>query len=452
MVRVESRAFVLLDLYFTGSAVGDEGLMFVDELELVVRGGRGGNGAVSFRREKYVPRGGPDGGDGGDGGNVYLWADSSKHSFLDLSYRRLLKAGNGEHGRRKNQHGARGEDTYVPVPPGTVVRDEKGNILADLTTAGQKALIARGGKGGKGNARFATSRRRVPRLAENGLPGEERTIKLELKLIAQVGMVGLPNAGKSTLLSRITAAKPKVDSYPFTTLAPNLGMVKVGEEGSFIVADLPGLIEGAHQGAGLGHRFLRHIERNLLLLFLIDLSSGADPEPGEAYRLLKKELEAYSSQLIKYPRVVAGNKLDLPGTKERLQELKQEITETEKEDIPIFGISAATGEGLDEMVRFLFRRVDKLAEERLPVETEEEIRVEETAGEPIRVELEDGVFKVTGTAIERMAAKTDFENEEALQRFQNYTRKIGLDKELKKKGITEGDTVRIGGEEFYYYE
>ncbi len=426
--------------------------MFVDELELFVRGGRGGNGAVSFRREKYVPRGGPDGGDGGDGGSVYILADASKHSFLDLSYRRTLKAGDGEHGRRKNQHGARGKDLFVYLPPGTLVRDENGNILADLTQAGQRALVALGGKGGKGNARFASSRRRVPRLAEKGLPGEEKPIKMELKLMAQVGLVGLPNAGKSTLLSRISAAKPKVDSYPFTTLAPNLGMVKVGDQGSFIVADLPGLIEGAHRGAGLGHRFLRHVERNLLLLFLIDLSPGVEPHPCQAYRMLQKELEEYSPLLLRYPKVVAGNKLDVTGAEEQLEKLRQELAQKEDEATPVFGISAATGEGLSELVSFLYRRINELAEERPVAELEQEIRLEQAAEEPLKVEVINGVYEVTGTAIARMAAKTDFENEEALQRFQNFTRKIGLDKELKKKGIKEGDTVRIGGEEFYFYE
>ncbi len=426
--------------------------MFVDELELFVRGGRGGNGAVSFRREKYVPKGGPDGGDGGDGGSVYFQADPSRHSFLDLSYRRTLKAGDGENGRRKNQHGARGKDLFVYVPPGTLIRDENGNILADLTSADQKALVARGGKSGKGNARFASSRRRAPRLAEKGLPGEEKTIKLELKLMAQVGLVGLPNAGKSTLLSRISAAKPKVDSYPFTTLAPNLGMVKVGDEGSFIVADLPGLIEGAHQGAGLGHRFLRHIERNLLLLFLIDLSPGVEPGPDESYSLLKNELKAYSKLLMEYPKVVAGNKLDLTGAEEQLKKLRQAVIKIEGQDISVFGISAATGEGLDELVNFLFQKVNEIARESSEVEEEEEIRLDQSAEKPLKVEIVDGVFQVTGTAVERMAAKTDFENEEALHRFQNFTRKVGLDKELKNKGIEEGDTVRIGGEEFYFYE
>ncbi len=426
--------------------------MFIDELELFVQGGRGGNGVVSFRKEKYVSKGGPDGGDGGNGGSVYLWADPSKHSFLDLSYRRSLRASDGTHGRSKNQHGANGSDLLIPVPPGTVIRDDKGNLLADLISPGQKVLIAKGGKGGKGNARFASSRRRVPRLAENGLPGEEKRIYLELKLMAQVGLVGFPNAGKSTLLSRITAAKPKVDSYPFTTLAPNLGMVKVGDEGSFIVADLPGLIEGAHRGAGLGHQFLRHVERNLLLLFLIDLAPDAHPGTVEAYSLLKDELAAYSADLVKYPLVVAGNKLDLPGSKDQLQVLRRTVIEVEGEGVPVFGISAASGEGLNDLIFFLYNEINKIAGERGTIEHGEVIRVEETAREPLEIDLIDGVYQVRGTEIEKMAAKTDFDSEEALRRFQNFVRFIGLEKKLKKMGIKEGDTVRINQEEFYYYE
>ncbi len=425
--------------------------MFVDELEIEVRGGRGGNGAASFRREKYVPRGGPDGGDGGDGGNVYLYADPSKHSFLDLRYRRLLKAGDGGHGRGKNRHGARGKNLIAEVPPGTVVRDEEGMLMADLTAAGQKALVAAGGKGGKGNARFASSKRRAPRLAEKGLPGEERKINLELKLVAQVGLVGLPNAGKSTLLKRITDAKPKVASYPFTTLSPNLGVVKVDHEGSFVAADLPGLIEGAHEGAGLGHRFLRHVERNLLLLFLIDLSPNAEPGPVDAYYMLKDELSSYDSQLVDYPCVVVGSKLDLSGSADNLLNLRRSIAEDEAH--PVFGISAVTGEGLDELVHFLHRRVKELTLEKKEEEPDPVITPGKTDEEsPLVIEKIGDVFHVSGAAVERMAARTDFDSEEALRRFQNFCRRSGLNRELKKMDIKEGDTVRIGNEEFYYYE
>jgi GTPase len=426
--------------------------MFVDELALSVRGGRGGNGAVSFRREKYVPKGGPDGGDGGDGGSVYLVADPSKHSFLDLRYRRIFKATDGGHGRTKNRHGARGTDLFIQVPLGTIARDDKNNIIADLTSANQRALVVAGGKGGKGNARFAGSRIRAPRLAERGLPGEEKQIYLELKLLAQVGLVGFPNAGKSTLLRSISEAKPKVADYPFTTLAPNLGVVRVGDEGSFVVADLPGLVEGAHGGAGLGHQFLRHVERNLLLLFLIDLSPQAHPEPEEAYSQLKKELTLYSSRLSKFPRVVVGNKLDLSGSAERFQTLQEKIRAEEEGTVPVFAISAATKEGVSSLIRFLFTRVNELSEGKSPLDEEEIIRPFESDHLPLQVEKVDAIYVVTGTAVERAAAKTDFENEEAVLRFQNYCRRIGLEKELKKKGIKEGDTVRIGEEEFFYYD
>ncbi len=407
---------------------------------------------VSFRREKYVPKGGPDGGDGGNGGSIYLWADPSKHSFLDLRYRRSLKAVDGSHGRGKDRHGAAGADLLVPVPLGTIVRDKKNNVIADLTVPGQKALVAAGGRGGKGNARFATSRRRVPRLAEKGLPGEEKDLLLELKLMAQVGLVGFPNAGKSTLLERITEAKPKIASYPFTTITPNLGVVKVGDSGSFVVADLPGLIEGAHEGAGLGHQFLRHVERNLLLLFLIDLSPEAHPEPAEVYQLLKAELSQFSSRLSDYPRVVVGSKLDLTGAAERLELLREAVHNADGEETAVFAISAATGQGVEDLVRYLYGRITKLSEERAKIEVEEVVRVEQADQLPLKIEIEDDIYTVSGTAIERMAAKTDFDNEEALLRFQNYCRRSGLDKELKKKGIKEGDTVRIGQEEFTYYE
>ncbi|MGM0651840.1 MAG: GTPase ObgE [Bacillota bacterium] len=428
--------------------------MFVDELELFVSGGRGGNGVVSFRREKYVPKGGPDGGDGGDGGSVYLWADPSKQSFLDLRYKKSLKAADGGHGRGKDRHGAAGADLFVPVPLGTVVRDSNKNIIADLTIPNQKVLVAAGGKGGKGNARFATSRRRVPRIAEKGLPGEENKIFIELKLMAQVGLVGFPNAGKSTLLSRITEARPKIASYPFTTLTPNLGVVKVDDSSSFVVADLPGLIEGAHEGAGLGHRFLRHVERNLLLLFLIDLSCDAYPPPAQAYKLLQDELKSFSPDLAGYPRVVVGNKIDLTGAEEQLKDLQEIVRQDHGDETAIFAISAVTGEGLGELLRFLFKRVTALAEEKAAsdIGTDTVFMAAKTEHLPIHVNKQGDVFTVTGTEVEKMAAKTDFESEDALLRFQNYCRRSGLDQHLKKMGIKEGDTVRIGKEEFYYYE
>lgn len=425
--------------------------MFVDEVWIGVQGGRGGDGAVSFRREKYVSMGGPDGGDGGRGGSVYLWADPSRHSFLDLRYRRHLKAEKGTpgHGQRKN--GRNGDDLIVPVPVGTLIKDEQGEVLADLTRRNQKVCVASGGGGGRGNTSFASSRRQAPRLAEKGQPGEERRIYLELKLIAQVGLVGFPNAGKSTFLSRISAARPRIADYPFTTITPNLGVVETEDGAGFVAADLPGLIEGAHQGAGLGHRFLRHVERNLLLLIVIDLSPDAKPEPEEAYRQLLQELTFFSEQLAKYPRVVAGNKLDLPGAEENLEQLRRAV----EEEVKVFGISAATGSGVDQLVRYVAGQVKSISARAESLS--EEILIEpkparKPDGPLFTIEKEGDAFRVRGRRIEMITAQTDLDNEEALRRFQIYIRKSGLEKRLVEMGITEGDTVRIGQEEFNYYQ
>ncbi len=408
---------------------------------------------VSFRREKYIPRGGPDGGDGGDGGSVLLVADPSKQSFLDLRYRRRRGASNGANGATRNRHGRRGADLFIPVPPGTLVRDEQGQLLADLTLPEQKVRVAAGGAGGRGNSRFTTSRHQAPRHAEKGLPGEERKIFLELKLLAQVGLVGFPNAGKSTLLSRISAARPKVADYPFTTLTPQLGIVETGDGQSFVAADLPGLISGAHRGAGLGHRFLRHVERNLLLLLVIDLAPIAQPDAVEAYTGLVRELELYSAQLAAYPRIIAGNKIDLPGCEESMEELRGVVEKAGDDPEEIFAISAATGAGVKELLYKIaaeVRRLEALSQRALPVE--EKVTGPEAAAQKSAyvVEKENDYFRVRGARIERIAAQTDFENEESLQRFQRYCRRCGLEAELKRMGVKEGDTVCIGEEEFYY--
>ncbi len=430
--------------------------MFVDEIKLEVQAGRGGNGAVSFRREKFVPRGGPDGGDGGDGGSIYLKADPAYHSFADLRGKRLIRAPGGTPGRGRNQHGRQGTDVLVTVPVGTIVKDLEGEIWCDLARPGQRFRVAAGGRGGRGNSRFAGSRRRAPRIAEKGLPGEQRTILLELKLMAQVGLVGLPNAGKSTLLARVSSARPKIASYPFTTLAPVLGVVDAGEQGSFVMADLPGLIAGAHQGAGLGHRFLRHVERNLLLLLVIDLSPEAVPTAVEAYRQLQQELSLYESDLYRnalsdYPQIVVGNKLDLPGAGSNLQQLQEYVNRLGGRTV--WGISAATGSGVDELVRFLAGQVLQLqaSVEEAELFSETEIVVEPEGGDRFIIEKEGPVFVVRGRGIEKLAAQTDFDFEEAVYRFQLICRKRGLEEELIKHGIQDGDTVRIGKEEFYYF-
>lgn len=323
---------------------------FIDEAVIHVKAGDGGNGCVSFRREKYVPKGGPDGGDGGKGGDVYIVATSSKQTLMDFHYRRLFRAKRGQHGRGKNQHGKSGDDIYIPVPVGTVVKDAlTGEVLFDFVEDGQMWLAAKGGRGGRGNARFATPTNQAPRFAEEGEKGEERDLKLELKLIADVGIVGLPNAGKSTLISVISDARPKIADYPFTTLVPQLGVVYVDEDRSFVVADIPGLIEGAHRGAGLGIQFLKHIERTRVIIHLVDISSINPSEPLAPYLTIREELEKFDPELLKKPEVVALNKIDLIEEKDYIKKLVGIYQK--KLRSPVMAISAVTREGVSKLVR-----------------------------------------------------------------------------------------------------
>lgn len=321
--------------------------MFVDLAKVYVKAGDGGNGCLSFRREKYVPRGGPDGGDGGRGGDVVCAADPQLHTLMDFRYRTRFLAQRGGDGGSANRHGADGHDLLVRVPVGTVIRDaETGEVLADLAEAGRRVVVARGGRGGRGNARFKSSVNQAPRRTEPGRPGEERWVTLELKLLADVGLVGLPNAGKSTLLSRLTRARPKVGDYPFTTLVPNLGVAEYRGE-TFVVADIPGLIEGAHEGLGLGHQFLRHIERTRVLIHVVDLSGAGDRDPLEAYRTVNRELSLHGAGLETRPQLVAANKVDLPEARDRLPSFREAL---EKEGVRVVPISAATGEGLEDLL------------------------------------------------------------------------------------------------------
>ncbi|HEY8517810.1 MAG TPA: GTPase ObgE [Candidatus Binatia bacterium] len=343
-------------------------MKFIDEVEIVAVGGAGGNGCVAFRREKFVPRGGPSGGDGGRGGHVILRADRSLTTLLDLKYRPLLKAGRGEHGRGKEQYGRGGDDLVARVPVGTIVRDaDTGETLADLCEDGAEVIVARGGKGGLGNIHFATSVNQAPRHATPGEPGEERRLRLELRLLADVGVVGFPNAGKSSLIARLSAARPKVADYPFTTLVPQLGVVRVDEGRSFVIADVPGLIEGAHRGVGLGTRFLRHLSRTSLLLHLLDLSPDSGRDPLHDFEVIQRELELADPELAAKPQIVAANKLDLTEARERFPELAREL---EARGHSVLGISAVTGEGLPELVARIARALDELhrAEESAPAE------------------------------------------------------------------------------------
>ncbi len=332
-------------------------MKFIDEVRIEVQAGHGGRGCMSFRREKFVPRGGPDGGDGGAGGDVIAVADPQLATLLDLRYQRLYRAGRGVHGKGKDQHGKRGAEMVIPVPVGTTIRDaESGELLADLSAPGERVVIARGGKGGRGNARFVSSTNRSPRKVQPGLPGEERRLDVELRLLADVGIIGLPNAGKSTLISVISAARPKIADYPFTTLVPNLGVVSYGESKSFVVADIPGLIEGAHRGEGLGHKFLKHVSRTSVLIHLLDAAGVREEDPLADWRAINRELELFDPELAAKPQIVVANKIDLPEAREAAALLKEKFAAM---SIPFHAISAATHEGLRELTFSIARKLEE---------------------------------------------------------------------------------------------
>lgn len=414
--------------------------MFVDQAKIFVKGGKGGDGCVSFRREKFVPRGGPDGGDGGSGGSVILKADSSRKTLAEYRLKQHFKAEKGRAGKGKNQKGKDGESQVLLVPLGTIVKDEEGNVLADLVKPVQEVVVARGGKGGKGNAHFASSTRQAPRFAEKGEPGEERWIILELKILADVGLVGFPNSGKSTLLNRLTRARSKVANYPFTTLYPHLGVLQRGDD-SLVIADLPGLIEGAHSGKGLGDRFLRHIERCRVLLFLIDLAFPLS-SPFDDYRALEKELKLYNPALLGKERVVAGNKIDLLEAQERAKEFKRCFAQ---EGVKAFAVSSLTGEGLDELINQLFQSVSRVKEEAALFETVK-VKLESFK---IR-KLEANKFEILGDNITKMVEQVDWENPEGVNYFFQRFKKMGWEKELFKRGAKEGDIILIGKREFIF--
>jgi len=425
--------------------------MFVDQVKIYVKGGDGGNGAVSFRREKYVPLGGPAGGDGGRGGDVVLVVDEGLRTLVDFRYQRHFKAPRGENGRNKGMHGAGAEDLVVRVPPGTTVIDtDTGEIVADLVEHGQRAVIAKGGRGGRGNIRFATSANPAPEIAENGEPGQERNVTLELKLIADVGLVGYPSVGKSTLLASVTAARPKIAEYHFTTLTPNLGVVDMGER-SFVMADLPGLIEGAHEGVGLGHQFLRHVERTRLIVHVIDMAAVDGRDPYEDYKQINEELKLYNIKLEERPQIVAANKMDLPQAKENLRRFKEQLP-----DITVYEISAATKQGVQELMYAIADLLETLpdkptVEEVAEVEERVVFRAEP---EPIPFEIskEGDVFVVSGEKIEKLVRMTNLNSYDSIQRFARMMRNMGVDDALRKRGAQDGDTVRIGDFEFEFVE
>lgn len=418
--------------------------MFIDHAKVYVKGGDGGNGCVAFRREKYVSMGGPYGGDGGRGGNVIFVAEEGLTTLMDFKYRKHFKAERGTHGKGKNQHGAWGEDLIVKVPVGTIIKDDdNGEILADLTVAGQEAIIAKGGRGGKGNSRFANAAHKAPAMAENGEPGQERWISMELKLLADVGLVGFPNAGKSTLISRVSAARPKIADYPFTTLVPNLGVVSTRDHESFVIADIPGLIEGAHQGVGLGHDFLRHIERTRVLLFVLDAAQVEGRDVNTDLDTLQKELTLFNPELAQRPFLVVANKIDIPGAEENCRVLEEHYKER------FFKISAATGEGVEELMDKTHEML-KLIPKPEPVVTDTRVIHRYDDEVPFEINIVNGIYEVTGKRIENLVKMANLDQDESLQRFQRTIERMGLEDALREKGIKNGDTVRICELEFEY--
>jgi GTP-binding protein len=424
-------------------------VQFIDEATITVAAGSGGDGVVAWRREKYVPMGGPAGGDGGRGGNVYLEATPNLSTLVDFRFKKHIAAESGNAGSVAKRSGKAGADLTIPVPVGTLVYraaiDAEGTtgperFFADLSVPGERTLVAKGGRYGQGNQHFATSARQAPHFAEKGQPGERCTLRMELKLLADAGLIGLPNAGKSTLLSVVSAARPKVADYPFTTLEPQLGVVRIDDEQSFVMVDVPGLIEGASAGAGLGDRFLRHVERTRVLIHLIDGARSRD-ELLHDKATIENELRAWNAALIDKPCITVITKLDLPESRERFEELAGELP-------GLRGISAATGEGVRDLLFAAWETIRALPPPEIAAP--EPATIDLAPSEPFEVRVEGGVFVVSGERIERLAQMTDFDSDEALLRFEQVLAKLGVEKRLRELGVTDGDTVRVAGVEFTY--
>jgi len=422
--------------------------MFIDTAKIYLKAGNGGNGIVSFHREKYIAAGGPDGGDGGKGGDIVFVVDEGASTLVDFRYKKHYKAESGQDGGSSNKTGRNGKDLIIKVPPGTIVKDaETGNVLADLTKPGQTAVIARGGKGGKGNQHFATPTRQVPVFSKGGEPGEERWVILELKLLADVGLIGYPNVGKSTILASVSAAQPKIANYHFTTLEPILGVVRLDDETSFVIADIPGLIEGAHQGVGLGHEFLRHVERTKVLIHVVDVSGIEGRNPIDDFEQINKELKEYNPKLFQKHQIVAANKVDITGSEKYLEEFTRYA---ENKGYRVFPISAATNRGLRELMYHAAEVLKQIPDETPFVEPDVAVY---TAGEeekPFEIKKENNVYVVTGSWARKLVSSINFDNYESLQYFQRAIKRKGIVDALEEMGINEGDTVRIEGFEFEY--
>ncbi len=421
--------------------------MFADTAQITVKAGNGGNGLVSFHREKYVPDGGPDGGDGGRGGNIIFKADKTLTTLVDFAHKKVFTARNGEDGRARRSFGKKGEDLYILVPVGTVIKETKsGRVMKDMSENGEEFIAAYGGNGGWGNVHFASATRQTPKFAKDGLKGQERELTLELKLIADVGLAGFPNVGKSTLLSAVSAARPKIANYHFTTLEPNLGVVKMGEGKSFVMADIPGLIEGAHEGIGLGHEFLRHIERTRLIVHIVDVSGIEGRNPIEDFEKINNELSLYSKSLAERPQIVAANKTDVITDPTLLEDFRKYI---EDKGIKLFEISAAAHKGTKELINYVSKILDTLD----PVEIYEADFVEEDfSEEPFEVRKEGDTYVVEGPYVEKLLRHSNFEDAESMQYFQIALRRKGIIEALENAGCGEGDPVRMYELEFDYTE
>ena len=423
-------------------------MMFIDVAKIFIKGGDGGNGAVAFRKEIYQPAGGPAGGDGGNGGSVILKVDEGIRTLMDFRYKRKYKAEAGENGMGKNRFGKKGQDLILKVPPGTIVKDEEsGLIIVDLTENEQEYVIAKGGRGGRGNSKFTTSTRQAPSFAEPGGKAEELTIVLELKLLADIGLIGFPNVGKSTILSMVTDAKPKIANYHFTTLKPNLGVVELSDSRSYVIADIPGLIEGAHAGVGLGHEFLRHVERTRLLLHVIDVSGQEGREPLEDFYKINEELKKYNDRLSNLKQIIVANKMDIPESHENVKKLR-EILSNEYE---IFEISAATGEGIKKLKNIVWDRLQKVEDiEPLYDETMKYYKHEDSKRHEVTIRKEDNKYIVEGYSIEKLVNSTNFDDSDSFRYFQKIIGQKNIIERLKEMGIKDGETVDMCGFEFEF--
>ncbi len=424
--------------------------MFTDYTKIIIKSGDGGNGAVSFRREKYVAAGGPDGGDGGNGGNIYFQVDKDKNTLIDFRYNRKFKAQNGENGSGSHCNGKYGEDLYIKVPIGTVVKDvETGKVVADLSEPNQTELVLKGGRGGRGNSHFKTSTRQAPRFSEDGEKGEEKEIILELKLLADVGLLGFPNVGKSTFLKAVTDAKPKIANYHFTTLEPNLGVVKTKDGNGFVIADIPGIIEGASEGVGLGIQFLRHVERTRLLLHFLDVSGQEGRNPVEDFYAINQELKKYSDKLSTRKQIIVANKVDVMQD----ESLEKEVEElAKKEGLEIYLISAATGQGVQELIDYVANVLKQLPKEELIEVEDKVIYTLEEKQDQWTIKEEDGVFIVSGKAVERLMGRVNIEDNESMYYLQKSLKNMGIEARLKEMGVCEGDTVILADWELEWYE